>query len=80
MTEFVHAGELPSNVDESFAQALQDALSGLEKVLVPADALRNALLAGGSAATPDELKQRFGRFVDDLAKDAPAGRARLVVE
>ena len=80
VAEFVHAGELPSNVDESFVQALQDALSGLEKVLVPADALRNALLAGGSAATPEELKQRFGRFVDDLAKDAPAGRARLVVE
>ena len=80
VTAFIDAGQLSNNVDDGFVQALKDALSGLEKVLVPVDALRNALLAGGSAATPNELKQRFGQFVDELAKDAPAGRARLVLE
>ena len=80
VTAVIDAGQLPNSVDDGFVQALKEALSGLEKVLVPVDALRNALLAGGSAATPDELKQRFGQFVDDLAKGAPAGRARLVVE
>ena len=79
VTEFVKAGELPDEVDEGFVQALKDALSGLQKVPVHVDALRDALLAGGAAA-PEELKQRFGNFVDDLAKAAPAGRARLVVE
>ena len=80
VTEFIRAGKLPDDVDDAFVTALKDALSGLEKVPVPIDALRDALLAGGSAATPDELKQRFGQFVDSLAKGAPPGRARLVVE
>ena len=80
VTEFLRAGKLPDTVDNAFVQALKDALSGLAKVPVPIDALRDALLAGGSAATPDELKQRFGQFVDGLAKGAPPGRARLVVE
>ena len=80
VAEFTSAGELPDEVQDDFVQALKDALSGLEKVPVTADALRDALLAGGGAATPEELKLRFGRFVDDLAKGASPGRARLVVE
>ena len=80
VTDFKLSGKLPNDVDDAFVQALRDALSGLEKVPVPIDALRDALLAGGAAATPEELKERFGEFVDGLAKDAPPGRARLVVE
>ena len=80
LSAFTDTGQLPDDVDDGLVQALKDALSGLQKVPVHVDALRDALLAGGGAATPEELKQRFGTFVDDLAKAAPAGRARLVVE
>ena len=80
LTAFADAGQLPDEVDDGFVQALKDALSGLQRVPVHVDALRAALIAGGAAATPGDLKQRFGKFVDDLARAAPAGRARLVVE
>ena len=73
VAEFTRAGELPNQVQDDFVQALKDALSGLEKVPVTANALRAALLAGGGAATPEELKLRFGRFVGRIGEGCAAG-------
>ena len=80
VAEFIRAGKLPDKVAENFVQALQDALSGLEKVSVTTENLRTALLSGGAPATPEEMKQRFAAYVDELVRGKPPGKARIVVE
>lgn len=80
MAKFIRVGKLPAKVTDGFVQALQDALSGLEKVSVTTENIRAALLSGGSPAAPEEIKQRFGAYVDGLVKGKAPGKARIVVE
>ena len=77
---FVEAGELPDPLERDFVEALREALSGLVKVVVKADDVRAALLDGGSPVRPAEMKQRFERYLDGLAKGAEPDKIRLVLE
>jgi hypothetical protein len=38
------------------------------------------LLAGGSPATPAEMKKRFEEYVDQLTKGKEPGKVRIVLE
>ena len=80
VAEFAQTGRLPNEVGDDFVRALQDVLSGLEKVSVTTDSLRAALLAGGAPAKPEEMKQRFGAYIDGLVKGKAPDKARIVVE
>ncbi|HRI89610.1 MAG TPA: DUF6079 family protein, partial [Candidatus Hydrogenedentes bacterium] len=71
---------LPEDPNSEFIHALQEVLSGLTKVTVKADELRDALLAGGSPATPAELKKRFEEYLDYLTKGKEPGKVRVVLE
>lgn len=77
---FMKKGELPDTLEQEFIQALQEVLSGLVKVVVKAEDLRAALLAGGSPATPAEMKKRFERYLDDLIKGKEPSKVRVVLE
>ena len=77
---FMKKGELPDSLEEDFIQALREVLSGLVKVVVKADGLRAALLAGGSPASPSEMKKRFERYLDDLMKGKEPSKVRVVLE
>ena len=77
---FVKKGELPDMLEQDFIQALQEVLSGLVKVVVRAEDLRAALLTGGSPASPAEIKKRFERYLDDLAKGNEPSKVRVVLE
>jgi hypothetical protein len=70
------AGEL----GQDFIHALQEALSGLEKVSVKTADMRAALLAGGSPVTPAEIKKRFEEYLDELTKGKEPGKVRIVLE
>jgi hypothetical protein len=70
------AGEL----GQDFIHALQEVLSGLEKVSVKTADMRAALLAGGSPATPAEMKKRFEEYLDKLTKGKEPGKVRIVLE
>jgi hypothetical protein len=59
---------------------LSEVLSGLQKVPVKADDLREALLSGGSPATPAEMKKRFEEYLDELTKGKEPGKVRIVLE
>ena len=63
-----------------FVEALQEVLSGLVKVVVTAEDLKAALLAGGSPASPAEMKRRFEGYLDRLTKGEEPARVRVVVE
>ena len=77
---FVERGELPDPLERGFIKALREVLSGLVKVVVKTGDVKAALLAGGSPASPAEMKQRFERYLDDLAKGEEPDKVRLVLE
>ena len=77
---FLDAQALPEPIPPGFVAAVQEALSGLEPVTVTGEDIKQALLAGGSPATPDELRKRFETFINDRCKGKDAGKLRFVVE
>ena len=80
VTAFVAEGELPRPLEPEFVEALQEVLSGLVKVVVTAENLKVALLAGGSPASPVEMKKRFEEYLDGLTKGEEPARVRVVLE
>jgi hypothetical protein len=78
--QFIASKTLPDPVPPDFVSAIQEALSGLEKVNVSGDDIRNALLQGGSPATPEDLRKRFESFLTDRSKGKDASKLRFVVE
>ncbi len=80
VNRFIHEQTLPDDLDQDFINALREALSGLQKVLVRTADLRAALLAGGAPATPEEMKKRFERYLDTLTKGKEPGKVRIVLE
>jgi hypothetical protein len=78
--DFMSAGELPDELSPGFIGALKEVLSGLIKIPVSVRALQEALLAGGSPATVEELKKRFDELLAKLAKGKDVGKVRIVLE
>jgi hypothetical protein len=78
--KFVSSKKLPDPVPPDFVSAVQEALSGLEKIGVSADDIKKALLQGGSPASPDELRKRFESFLMDRCKGKDADKLRFVVD
>jgi len=80
VNSFLSSKTLPDPVSATFVKAVNEMLGGLEKVLVaPAD-LRQSLVEGGTPCTVDELKERFGGFVDALTRGKDRSKIRVVVE
>ena len=80
MDGFIKKRTLPDDLDQDFIHALQEVLSGLTKVSVKIGDLRGALLAGGSPATPAEMRKRFDEYLDKLVKGKEPGKVRIVLE
>ena len=78
--DFVSSKTLPDPVTPDFVAAIQEALSGLEKINVSSEDIKNALLQGGSPATPDDLRKRFEAFLNDRCKGKDAIKLRFLVE
>lgn len=77
---FLTSKTLPDPVTPEFVAAVQEALSGLEKIVVTGDDIKKALLTGGSPATPDDLRKRFESLLNERCKGKSASRLRFVVE
>ncbi|OQC22788.1 MAG: hypothetical protein BWX71_02287 [Deltaproteobacteria bacterium ADurb.Bin072] len=77
---FIKKRTLLDDLDQDFIHALQEVLSGLTKVSVKIADLRDALLAGGSPATPAEMRKRFEEYLDGLTKGKEPGKVRIVLE
>ena len=77
---FVEEGALPDPLKPEFVEALREVLSGLVKVVMKAEDLRAALLAGGSPTRPDEMKKRFDGYLDGLARGKELSKVRIVLE
>ncbi len=77
---FVQSGKFPDSLSPEFIESLQEVLSGLVKVVVTTEDMRAALLSGGSPASPADMKARFARYMDKLAKGHDSAKVRVVVE
>ncbi|MFK4047616.1 DUF6079 family protein [Roseomonas mucosa] len=77
---FVASKALPDPVGSDFVAAVQEALSGLEKIPVTGGEIKQALLQGGSPATPEDLRKRFETFLSDRCKGRDTTKLRFVVE
>ena len=77
---FAEERALPNVLEPEFVEALQEVLSGLVKIVVKAEDLKAALLAGGSPASPTEMKARFEGYLDGLAKGEDPAKVRVVLE
>ena len=77
---FLTSRKLPEPMTAEFANAVQEALSGLEKIAVKGDEIKQALLQGGSPATPDDLRKRFDTFMNERCKGKDATKLRFVIE
>jgi hypothetical protein len=77
---FLQSKNLPDPVSPALVKALQEILSGLERVVLSESRLRSALTHGGVPCTVSELMERFGAFVGDLTKGKDATRVRIVLE
>ncbi len=80
LREFIKSKTLPEPISPAFVKALQDVLSGLQKVVVTADELRAALADGGLPCTVADLRDRFERHLGKLTKGRDATKVRLVIE
>ena len=80
VTAFLEEEELPNPLEVEFIDAIEDILSGLVKVVVTTMDLKAALLDGGSPASPDEMMQRFKRYLDNVAKGQERSKVRVIVE
>lgn len=77
---FISSKCLPDPISPEFVAAVQEALSGLEKINVSSSDIRQALLQGGSPATPEDLRKRFESFLNDRCKGKDTTKLRFVVE
>lgn len=77
---FVAAGKLPDPIKPDFIGALQEAFSGLVKEIVTSPEVRNALLAGGSPATAEELRRRFDELIAKRSRGKDSTKLRFIVE
>ena len=80
LRDFIKSKSLPEPVSPAFVKALQEVLSGLQKVVVTADELCAALADGGLPCTVADLRERFERHLVKLTKGRDATKVRLVIE
>lgn len=78
--KYLNSKELPDEIDASFVGALQQALSGLSRIALNLEELKNTLFPDGAPATPDEVKARFNQYFDKLLSGEDPTKARIVVE
>jgi hypothetical protein len=80
ISDFQRTRALPENLNHDFISALQEALSGLSKVIVTTESLKAALLAGGSPATVQEIRKRFEDYLTEISKGKDPKKIRVIVE
>ena len=77
---FMKSKQLPDPVSPAFVKALQEVLSGLEKVALSGTGLKVALSEGGLPCTVDELHERFDRYLNNLKRGKDASKIRIIIE
>lgn len=78
--KFIATGQFPKQVDEELVKAMRQVLQGLVPVELHRDEVEQALFVEGSAATIDQLKQRFDEFLGKKCKGQDVSKVRVVLK
>lgn len=78
VSAFVSSGELPDPVTDDFVRALNQVFERFEVRRVRPDEVWGALFPERVPATPQEVRERFERFVGALSAGVPEERVRIV--
>ncbi len=76
---FLEQREVPADLSKEFVSALNQALSGLSRVVVNPKKLEESLFPAGAATTVEEFKERFAAYLDQLVKGQDRAKVRLVL-
>ncbi|MEI8716328.1 DUF6079 family protein [Mesorhizobium sp. ISC11] len=77
---FLGSKQLPDPVNPAFVKALQEVLSGLQKVVLGSAEMQAALSDGGLPCTVSDLRERFDRYIANLTKGKDSSKVRIVIE
>ena len=77
---FVETQMLPEDLGDDFVHAVAEVLSSLTKVTAHVADIRQALLAGGSPVTPEELRKRFEDYIKEITKGKEISKVRIILE
>ncbi len=80
ITYFLTQSALPTEITNDFVQAVQESLSNLEKVTIPFENLKTALLANGSPMTVAEIQSRFDQYLINLVAELDDKQVRIILE
>ena len=77
---FLTEENLPEEISPEFIAAVQEALSGLEKVSLNFDEMQDTIIAGGFPVTLMELQQRIDRYLQKTTQGKNPHKIRVVLE
>lgn len=78
--EFVRKKALPGSIDATFIKALQEVLSGLQKVVLKVADIQVALQKGGTPCTLADARVRFEEFLKEASRGKDPAKVRVVLE
>ena len=76
---FLASRALPDELSDEFVTAISEVLSGLSKVVLTSDGIRDALAAGGLPTTLDATSRRFAEHLARKAKGLDPARVRILL-
>jgi ABC-type dipeptide/oligopeptide/nickel transport system ATPase subunit len=77
---FIRDGKLPASLSQSFVQAVNDALQGLEKVVLNGTEFLLALTQAGMPCTVDELYQRLDALLQKQIGNKKRDKIRIELD
>ena len=77
---FARTGELPGSVSQNFVKSVNDALQGLEKIVLNGTEFLLALTQAGMPCTVEELFQRLEELVKQRLGDKSRDKVRIEID
>jgi hypothetical protein len=77
---FIKSKQVPDSISRDFINAVNEALSGLEKVTMKMEELRDSLLKGGAPMTIEEARKRFENYLEGKYHGKDPDKIRINVE
>ena len=80
LDQVIKERQLPYEINSGFIRVVQEVLSGMERVVVRAPELKQALNQGGAPCTLAEFQERFKAYVESITRGKDPGKVRIVLE
>jgi len=77
---FVQEGRLPDSISKALSEAINDALSGLEKVTIDGTVFLSTLTKGGMPCSVEELYARFDALMENHLKGKNRNKVRIEID